>query len=67
MIPYALGMKPWPFEQITPFSWGSMYELFRRASIEYDDENYEEMIGQLPDINTDDILNLLYPKKFNIS
>ncbi|XP_062512927.1 uncharacterized protein LOC134188745 isoform X2 [Corticium candelabrum] len=64
MVPYAIGEKAWPYEQITSYSWGSMFELFRRASIEYQNPTYEQMISKLPDINPDNVINLLYPKLY---
>ena len=64
MIPYALGKKKWPFKQIADYSWGEMFGPFRRASIEYNNKTYEDMISSLPDIHNDDVINLLFPRRF---
>ncbi|XP_065188531.1 uncharacterized protein LOC135819283 [Sycon ciliatum] len=67
MVPYAVDHKAWPFKQIADYSWGEMFELFRRASIEYENPDYEKMISSLPDIHEDDVINLLYPRVYNVS
>ena len=64
MIPYALGKKKWPFKQIADYSWGEMFGPFRRASIEFNNKTYEDMISSLPDIHNDDVINLLFPRRF---
>ena len=67
MVPYALQQKKWPFKQIEAYSWGEMFELFRRASIEFKEPEYEKMISQLPDIHSDSVINLLFPRLYNVS
>eukprot|EP00118_Oscarella_pearsei_P023279 m.276045 g.276045 ORF g.276045 m.276045 type:complete len:347 (+) comp40604_c0_seq57:1094-2134(+) len=65
MIPFALGKKPWPYKEISEnFSWGEMAEIFRRAANAYRYPPYEEMIAQLPDVEENTIINLLFPKQF---
>ncbi|XP_065846045.1 uncharacterized protein [Oscarella lobularis] len=80
LIPFALGEKPWPYRETNKkFSWGQMYSIFRRAANAYQDRRYEEMIRQLPSLESDDdnengfglpddyssyLTNLLFPKQF---
>lgn len=43
LMPYATGKLKWPYSQnIDPPSWGSMFEVFRRASVQFKNETYEE-------------------------
>jgi hypothetical protein len=55
---------PWPYEEETPFDHGKFFQIFRMASIQYNDSKYEAMIPQLPGaVNyTNNVINLLWPK-----
>ncbi|XP_065845920.1 uncharacterized protein [Oscarella lobularis] len=76
LIPFALGKKPWPYQQLKTFDWGKMVSLFRQAANAYQDRRYEEMIKRLPPFNRDEngfglpdiyvsfFTNLLYPRQF---
>jgi hypothetical protein len=47
LVPYAIGAKPWPYEQITtPRASGLLLPL-RRAAVAYNEPAYERVIEQL--------------------
>jgi len=62
LVPYAIGSKPWPYQQIDPFD-GDFFPVFRRASIAYNSSYYENLIKKLSD-HSNSRINLLWPKIF---
>jgi len=62
LVPYAVDGKPWPYQQISPFD-GDFYNVFRRASIAFNETYYESLNSKLPD-HSDSLINLLWPKIF---
>ena len=66
IAPWTLeGAKPWPYPEVSPFDHGKFFQIFRMASIYYDEDTYETMITKLPG-NVDYMtnhLNLVWPKR----
>jgi len=64
LVPYAIGAKKWPYEQIGKFDTGDFFEQFRIASIVWNDPDYEMNIAKLPNIDyTGNFqVDLLYPR-----
>jgi hypothetical protein len=42
LLPYALGEKPWSWQQIVPMDRGQMYPILRIAALKYDDATYKK-------------------------
>jgi hypothetical protein len=63
LVPYAVGEKPWPWEQITDFDQGNFFEVFRRAAIYYRDPRYEAVLRAF---DQEDVarheMQLIYPQ-----
>jgi len=65
LTPYVIGEKPWPYEQINPFDRGVFFEVYRRASIAWNDPSYEAIISKLPKEDyASNRINLLWPRIF---
>jgi len=64
MIPYMMGEKEWPYEQIREISRASGLRLLTLAGWYYDDERYQQLARTLlhehPELRSDAI-HLLYP------
>ena len=66
VAPYTIGAAgPWPYEEETPFDHGKFFQIFRMASLVFNDSKYEAMVPQLPgNVNyTTNVLDLIWPKK----
>ena len=62
-MPYAVGEKTWPWEQITDFDQGNFFEVFRRAAIYYEDPRYEDVLRAFdPKDVASHEMQLIYPK-----
>ncbi len=57
LTPYAVGDKPWIFEQITPYNKNQIYSTLLRAATEYKDKKYmdyaQRMDGEVNEVMTD--------------
>jgi hypothetical protein len=62
LAPYALGDKPWIFEQITPYNKNQIYSTLLRAANEYKDPKYAEYANRI-DADVNEVMtDLLYKK-----
>ena len=61
LIPFAVGEKKWPYEQISPFEPKRIAPLLRRASIAFADGSYEDALRKLPGISGLERWQLLHP------
>ena len=63
LMPYAVGEKTWPWEQITDFDQGNFFEVFRRAAIYYEDPRYEDVLRAFDqeDVASHE-MQLIYPQ-----
>ena len=60
LAPYAIGDKPWIFEQITPYNKNQIYSTLLRAASEYKDAKYTEYAKRIdPEVN-EVMTDLLY-------
>jgi hypothetical protein len=46
LVPYATGGRKWPFDQITPFTPGTMHEILRRAALAWHEPAYAALATQ---------------------
>jgi hypothetical protein len=62
LLPYALGKKMWPYEQIKPIDKGKLMDLLCQATIHYGgNETYKEAYKSIDRLNvTKEIDNLMY-------
>ena len=51
--PYALGEKPWPYEQIGNYNRNEFYPLLLQAADKYNDKNYLKNFKEGSDLMTD--------------
>jgi len=65
LVPFAIGAKKWPYEQIGTIDTGTFFQQFRMASTIWNDPSYEMDITKLPNVDyTGNYqVDLLYPKK----
>lgn len=49
LIPFAVGEKEWPYDQIDEIRWAMMAEILRRAAVLYNEPRYEKLIEKIPD------------------
>jgi hypothetical protein len=47
LVPYAIGERKWPFDQITPFTPGSMPEILRRAAVAWHQPKYAALANRI--------------------
>ena len=60
IYPYAAGEKPWPYQQITPYTREGIYTLLLLASKAYKDKTYEQYAKKI-DAEVDDVMiDLIY-------
>ena len=60
IYPYAVGEKPWPYQQITPYTREGIYTLLLLASEAYKDKRYEQYAKKI-DAEVDDVMiDLIY-------
>ncbi len=62
LVPYAVGEKPWIFEQITPYNKNQIYSLLLRAANEYKDPKYQEYANKIDADVNEVITDILYKK-----
>jgi hypothetical protein len=64
LLPYALGDKPWPHEQIKDIKYGDTIEIFRRAANAYREPKFEDAVRRLRDRDPKDrrdAVDVLFP------
>jgi hypothetical protein len=47
LVPFAAGERAWPFDQITPFSPGTIHPLLRRGAAAWREPRYRVLAGQV--------------------
>jgi hypothetical protein len=62
LIPFALGEKKWPYQQISSLEPQRIAPLLRRAAAAYSEPEYEKALGQLRGVRGDERWQLLHPK-----
>ncbi|XP_065186669.1 uncharacterized protein LOC135817419 isoform X2 [Sycon ciliatum] len=63
IIPYMLGEKTWPYKQIEPFKYSSLFEVFRRSAIAFQNSTFENIIEKVSNETlSNNVVNLLFPK-----
>jgi len=60
LVPYAVRGEPWPFPQVSPYSFDSLYDLFLRAAAAWANETYAAWAQALPGDHATDVANLLW-------
>ena len=60
LVPYAVGEKPWIFDQITPYNKNQIYSTLLRAASEYKDTKYSDYANKI-DADVNEVMtDLLY-------
>lgn len=66
VAPYTVfpPVRPWPWEEETPFDHGKFFLIYRVASLKWANASYEKLITRLPGtVNyTTSTINLLWPR-----
>ena len=62
LIPYAVGEKNWPYQQITPYTREYVYMLLLQAADVYKDQKYAEYAKKIDGEVNDVMIDLLYGK-----
>jgi hypothetical protein len=64
LLPYALGEKEWPYEQLGKLQADGLAPLLRRAANAYREPRYEQALARLPQADRRrEALELLYPAR----
>jgi len=63
LIPFALGEKQWPYQQISALEPRRIAPLLRRAATVYREPEYERAIGKLRGVSGEESWLLFYPKR----
>ena len=62
LVPFASG-KPWPYEQITPWSPQELAPALRDAAVQYREPRYEELLAKISGGLAEDRLQLVHPAR----
>jgi len=60
LVPFALGEKKWPDQQIGEWQPEILVPLIRRGSARYRDSRYQELIKKIAPVDASDRSNLIY-------
>jgi len=60
LVPYAVGEKPWIFDQITPYNKNQIYSTLLRAASEYKDPKYSDYANKIDAEVNEVMTDLLY-------
>lgn len=60
LVPYAVGEKPWIFDQITPYNKNQIYSTLLRAANEYKDAKYADYAKKIDAEVNEVMTDLLY-------
>ena len=47
LVPYAAGERTWTFDQITPFSAGTMHPILRRGAVAWSEPKYQALADRI--------------------
>ena len=47
LVPYAAGERTWAFDQITPFSAGTIQTILRRGAVAWKEPKYKALADQV--------------------
>ncbi len=47
LLPYAAGEKTWPFDEITPFTPGTVHHILRRAAVAWREPKYAALANRI--------------------
>jgi hypothetical protein len=61
LLPFALRMKKWPYQQLGGWSPGGFYPILRRAAEKYPEGPYRALLAKIPSPPLDDRGILLHP------
>ncbi|MDB6017627.1 MAG: hypothetical protein JWR19_2116 [Pedosphaera sp.] len=62
LVPFGLGEKKWPYQQIGGWSPQAVFSSMRRAALKYSDAPYRAVLAKLPEVESANRNNLLGPK-----
>jgi alginate lyase len=60
VIPFALGEKKWPDQQLGEWQPQILYPIMRRAAARYRDEKYQVLMARIPRLDPEDRGNLTF-------
>jgi len=60
LIPFALGAKNWPHQQLGEWQPQILYPMMRRAAARYRDEKYQALMAKIPRLDPGDRGNLTF-------
>jgi hypothetical protein len=63
LLPFGLGEKKWPHQQLGGFSGQALVPLLRRAVVNYPDEPYRTLRSKLPGLDPESRRNLLFAQE----
>jgi len=61
LLPFALGEKKWPHQQLGDWPPEMLYPLVRRAAVKYKDSGYQTLLAKIPNVEVNDRSVLLQP------
>jgi hypothetical protein len=61
LVPFALGNRKWPAQQLGEWQPQNIFPLMRRAALHYQDQEYQALISKLPNLDASDRSLLLGP------
>ena len=64
LIPYAIGEKEWPYQQINKWdkTYNDMYRVLKIAAYEYNDDYFLQIANKIkPNEEVASFVNLFYP------
>ena len=61
LLPFALGDREWPHQQLGEWPPQMLFPLIRRAALKYKDSNLEAALARIPRVTPDDRSALLQP------
>jgi hypothetical protein len=59
LVPFALGEKPWPYQEISGFQPQMLHPLVRRAAQAWSDDHYRQLAAKLPPVPDSDLDQLV--------
>ena len=68
LLPFAVGDKRWPYDQIKKPKTSHLYKILRRAAIAYHEPRYDALVSKFLDDDSEaELVDLLYPRLSIIS
>jgi len=62
LLPFAMGEKPWNYQQSHPYKKDKLYYLLLQAAKHYKNESYYQLAASLDVKNHDEIVDIFYSK-----